>query len=183
MGVTEVSEVGDSPIAATDPSYAELVAAHAPALLRLAVMLAGSRTDGEDLLQAALLRATRHADRIAAMAAPAGYLRRIVVNEHISSTRRLFRRVRTVPATPAELDDVSAPDDADVETADLRDQTWRWLATLPPAQRAVLVLRFYEDLPDAEIATILGCREATVRSHVFRALAALRTRLTSEVEE
>lgn len=178
-----MSEVGDSPTAAIDPSYAELVAAHAPALLRLAVMLAGSRTEGEDLLQAALLRATPHADRIAAMAAPVSYLRTIVVNEHTSGKRRLFRRVRTVPATPVELDDVSVPDDTGVENSDLRDQTWRWLATLPAAQRAVLVLRFYEDLPDAEIATILGCREATVRSHAFRALAALRRRLTSEVEE
>jgi RNA polymerase sigma factor (sigma-70 family) len=60
---------------------------------------------------------------------------------------------------------------------DHRDRAWRLLATLKPLQRAVLVLRFYEDLPDAEIAQALGCAEATVRSHAFRGLAALRNQL------
>ena len=67
-------------------------------------------------------------------------------------------------------------------SSDQRDATWRLLATLPRQQRAVLVLRFYEDLPDREIAEALRCSEATVRSNASRALAALRTRLADNEE-
>jgi RNA polymerase sigma-70 factor (sigma-E family) len=156
--------------------YAALVTARAPALLRLAVMLTGDRTEAEDLLQATLVRAQRHADRIAAMAAPAAYLRKALLHEHLSGVRRLSRRVRT---TPLDGQDVAVDP---TPTVDLRDATWRLLATLPRKQRAVLVLRFYEDLPDREIAQTLGCSEPTVRSNAARALATLRTRL-SETEE
>jgi RNA polymerase sigma-70 factor (sigma-E family) len=155
-------------------SYDDVVLAHAPALLRLGVMLTGNAPDAEDLLQSTMLRAVRHGDRIAGMAAPAAYLRRIMLNEHLSLGRRAARRVRAVPVAevPEHPTADAGPDD--------RDQVWRWLATLRPQQRAVLVLRFYEDLPDAEIAPLLGCSEATVRSHAFRGLAALRARLTEE---
>ena len=156
--------------------YAAVVAARAPALLRLAVMLTGDRSEAEDLLQATLLRTQRHADRIAAMAAPAAYLRRALVNEHLSGVRRLGRRVRT---TPLEGHDVTVDE---TPAADRRDATWRLLAGLPRQQRAVLVLRFYEDLPDREIADALGCSESTVRSNASRALTTLRTRL-SQTEE
>jgi RNA polymerase sigma-70 factor (sigma-E family) len=158
-------------------SWTELAVTHAPALLRLARMLTGSRVDAEDLLQSTLLRAGRHSDRIAAMAAPAAYLRRVMVNEHISRTRRSRHRPREVPQDAAEayVGDV-LPHDA----VEHRDEVWRWLATLSPRQRAVLVLRYYEELPDHEIATLLAVPEATVRSHAHRALAALRGRLTGE---
>jgi RNA polymerase sigma-70 factor (sigma-E family) len=159
-------------------SYADLVAARAPALLRLAVMLTGSRVEAEDLLQTTLVRAQPHADRIASMAAPAAYLRRIMVREHISSLRTLRRRVRT---SPLDEYDAAAPDDV-ADTVQRRDTTWLLLATLPRRQRAVLVLRFYEDLPDPDIAAALGCTESTVRSNASRALATLRDRLT-ETEE
>lgn len=159
--------------------YAALVADAAPALLRLAVMLAGTRADGEDLLQSALVRAARHGERIAAMDAPVAYLRRVVVNEHASNGRRRSRRVPELVVADAIDRPTAAEDDAVV----LRDQTWRWLATLKPQQRAVLVLRYYEDLPDAEIATILGCPESTVRSHARRGLTALRDRLSDVNEE
>lgn len=160
-----------------DEAYAALVAARAPALLRLAVMLTGSRSEAEDLLQATLARTQRHADRITRMRAPAAYLRRSLVHEHVSGLRRLRRRVRT---TSLEGHDVPLADDS--AAVDLRDTTWRLLATLPRQQRAVLVLRFYEDLPDREIAAVLGCREPTVRAHASRALAALRDHL-SRTEE
>jgi RNA polymerase sigma-70 factor (sigma-E family) len=158
--------------------YADLVAARAPALLRLAVMLTGSSVEAEDLLQVTLLRAQPHAERIAAMAAPAAYLRRIMVREHVSSLRTLRRRVRT---SPLDEHDVAAADDL-AEGVQRRDTTWLLLATLPRRQRAVLVLRFYEDLPDHDIAAALGCTESTVRSNASRALATLRTRL-AETEE
>jgi RNA polymerase sigma-70 factor (sigma-E family) len=161
-------------VALESRTYADLVVAHAPALLRLAVMLTGGREDAEDLLQSTFLRTARHGERIAAMGAPAAYLRRVMVNEHVSQGRRSARRVRTVP----EGSDPPLPDAGDPVAA--RDEAWRWLSTLGANQRAVLVLRFYEDLPDAEIAELLGCPEATVRSHAHRGLAALRTRLTGD---
>lgn len=157
-------------------SWTDLAVAHAPALLRLAVMLTGSRTEAEDLLQATLLRAGRHSDRIAGMAAPAAYLRRMLLNEHASRGRQQQRRVREVPTDTEPYLAADLPHDA----VEHRDEAWRWLATLSSKQRAVLVLRFYEDLPDQEIAGLLGMPEATVRSHAHRALVALRARLTQE---
>lgn len=160
------------------PTYAGLVEQLAPGLLRLAVMLTGDAADAEDLLQAALLRAWKHHERVAAMAAPAAYLRRVLVNEHVSGGRRLLRRVRTVPASALLVEPSSSS-----PGLEHRDEAWRWLATLPPKQRAVLVLRFYEDLPDAAIAEVLGCSEGTVRSNASRGLASLRVRLTGIEEE
>lgn len=158
-------------------SWADLALTHAPAMLRLAMMLTGSRPEAEDLLQTTLLRAGRHSDRIVRMNAPAAYLRRMLLNEHTSRGRRQSRRVHEVPTSETEAyDGRDLPHDA----VEHRDEAWRWLATLPPKQRAVLVLRFYEDLPDHDIAGLLGMPEATVRSHAHRALAALRTRLTQE---
>lgn len=154
--------------------WASVATAVAPGLLRLAVMLTGSRDDAEDLLQTTFLRAQRHAPRIAGMSAPGAYLRRIMLNEHVSSGRR--RRLRTVPLAEATGADTAAP-------AESEQQVWEWLATLPRQQRAVLVLRYYEDLPDGEIATLVGCSPATVRSHASRGLAALRTVLASAKEE
>jgi RNA polymerase sigma-70 factor (sigma-E family) len=157
--------------------YAELVAARAPALLRLAVMLTGNRVEAEDLLQATLVRTQAHAQRIPTMGAPAAYLRKALVHEHLSGLRRIGRRVRT---SPLEGHDVASTDE--VAGADRRDATWRLLAKLPPRQRAVLVLRFYEDLPDRDIAVVLGCSEGTVRSNASRALATLRSRLSDSQE-
>jgi RNA polymerase sigma-70 factor (sigma-E family) len=158
-------------------TYEDLVAARAPALLRLAIMLTGNPADAEDLLQATLARTVRHGDRIAKLAAPAAYLRTVLVNEHVSTIRRLNRRVRTFPL---EGHDVVAAEVAPI--ADDRGEMWKLLATLPRRQRAVLALRFYEDLPDAEIAVVLGCAEGTVRSSASRALATLRARLTTTEE-
>lgn len=160
-------------------SYADLVAAHATALLRLALMLTGDPADAEDLLQATLLRATRHAQRVSVMEAPAAYLRQIMLNEHSSWGRRLRRRVRTVSDQMIPTD-AAVPAQTDV--VDQREVTWQWLATLPRGQRTVLVLRFYEDLPYAEIAALLGCSQGTARSQVSRGLSSLRARLT-DLEE
>lgn len=165
----------------TEPrTFADVVTAHAPALLRLAVLLTGATTEGEDLLQGTLLRAVRHGERIAGMAAPAAYLRRTMLSEHLSGGRRSSRRVRTAGHG---LDRVDVPQPSPDAGLDDRDEVWRWLATLRPQQRAVLVLRFYEDLPDAEIAEVLSCTPATVRSHAFRGLAALRAHLTDTHDE
>jgi RNA polymerase sigma-70 factor (sigma-E family) len=162
MEVTDTAATAD---------WAEVATALAPGLLRLAVMLTGSSHDAEDLLQATFARAQRHGDRIAAMTAPGAYLRTIMLNEHVSGGRR--RRLRTVPLTDA----VELPAAPAAETA---HDLWPWLAALPRQQRAVLVLRYYEDLPDGEIAALVGCSQATVRSHASHGLTKLRTLLTAQ---
>jgi RNA polymerase sigma-70 factor (sigma-E family) len=157
----------------TEATFEALVAARGPALLRLAVMLTGNGHDGEDLLQTTLAKAWPSAERIAGMAAPAAYLRRIMVNEHIRGHRR--RRLSMVPLGDH---DSAAPPSAETRAA--TDLAWRVLGTLPPKQRATLVLRFYEDLNDADIADLLGTTEGAVRSNASRGLAALRATITPE---
>jgi RNA polymerase sigma factor (sigma-70 family) len=127
--------------------------------------------DAEDLLQTTFARAQRHGTRIASMAAPGAYLRRILFNEHLRQGRR--RQFAAVPISAADSVPIPAPDPAG---SDL----WLWLASLPRQQRAVLVLRYYEDLPDDQIADLLGCSRATVRSHASQGLATLRTLLNSQ---
>lgn len=161
----------------TEPSFEGLVAARGPALLRLAVMLTGSEPDAEDLLQAALVRAWPHRERIASMAAPAAYLRRILLNEHTSQRRR-----RRPVLVPLDGHDPAAP--APPVRRGVTNRAWQALAGLPPRQRAVLVLRIYEDLSDREIAELLGTSESTVRSNASRALDTLRGHLTrADLEE
>ncbi|MFT3872420.1 MAG: SigE family RNA polymerase sigma factor [Nocardioides sp.] len=160
--------------ALTEPmSYAQLAAARRPALLRLAVMLSGDAEQAEDLVQSTLLRTQRHASRIIAMESPAAYLRRALVNEYLSWRRSLRRR-----PPPLALSAALPTDQDPVVRIGQRDLVWRLLAELPRRQRAVLALRYYEDLPDAEIAKVLGCSEGTVRSHASRAFATLRARLS-----
>jgi RNA polymerase sigma-70 factor (sigma-E family) len=159
------------PEAAVEPvSFDELVTSSGRRLLRLALMLSGSVHTAEDLVQSALARAYRHWDRVAAADRPEAYLRKMVVNEFLSWRRRLTST--EVPV--AELLDAAQTDDPSDRQVQ-RDAMWRLLARLPKQQRAVLVLRYYEDLPDSEIATVLGCSASTVRSNAARALASLRS--------
>ena len=136
-------------------------------LLRLAIVLCGSRAAGEDVLQEVLLRAYQQWHRISAMQSPYGYVRTMVVNEHLSWRRR---SVRQLPQ--AEVDTGATPDHA--ERIATRDDLLRRLDTLPARQRAAVVLRYFADLDDAEIARTLDCAPVTVRSYVSRGLAALR---------
>jgi len=156
-------------------AYPDVVASLGPGLLRLGLMLTGDPQAAEDLVQETLVLADRHRDRIVAMESPAAYLRRILINRHLSDQRTRARRPRETA-----YDDLpghaAAPDQS--SGVDHRDEAWRLLATLPPRQRAVLVLRFYEDLADADIAAVLGCSQGTVRSNASRGLATLRTHLS-----
>ncbi len=154
------------------PDFDALVDARATSLLRLALLLTGRRPDAEDLLQSALLRAYTQRARVLAADAPGAYLRRILVNEHL----RAVARPRPIPV--AEVD----PGHVDPQLPEERDAVWRLLATLPRQQRAVLVLRYYEGLADAEIGEVLGIRPGTVRSTAHRGLIALRTQLTAAPE-
>jgi RNA polymerase sigma-70 factor (sigma-E family) len=138
-------------------------------LLRFAVVLTGDRNVAEDIVQDVLLKAQRRWQRIAAVELPEAYIRRMVVNEFVSFRRRWWRLVPwpAVPEPRASVPDHAVPV---VDRQVLRDL----LAALPPRQRAVLVLRYYEGLSDQEIAHLLGCRAVTVRGYAARALAALR---------
>lgn len=139
-------------------------------LLRVGYQLTHDRARAQDLVQDALLRvygsARRRGDEPQDWYA---YLRRAVINEYLR-TQRLRSGSEVVTDMLPERPDTTDPAG---KIAD-RDQLWTALAALSARQRAVLVLRFYEDLPDGEIAAILGCRVPSVRSLASRGLAALR---------
>jgi len=157
--------------------FEDFARARLPALLRYATLLCGERESARDLVQDVLTRALVRWRRIGALDEPYAYARAMLTNEFLSQRRR--RRVVTVPLTFEALDGPAAPVQRDYATeASAREAMWQQLATLPPQQRATLVLRYYEGLSDAEIADVLGCRAATVRSNAARALAALRIELT-----
>lgn len=152
-----------------------LYRAHAAEALRLAYLLTGDRTLAEDLVQDAFVKLAGRLVHLRDPGAFDAYLRRTVVNLANSSFRRkrvereYLRRSASEPAAVAD-----APD------ADRRDELWTDLQRLPARQRAAIVLRIYEDLPEARVAEILGCRPGTVRSLVSRGLAQLRIHVRSD---
>jgi RNA polymerase sigma-70 factor (sigma-E family) len=153
-------------------TFEEYVLARGPGLVRLARLLVGDNHRAEDLVQDVLARAYPRWGRIVQADQPDRYLRRMLVNARNSWWRRRVNHEVAV----ATVADRAGPDDLGGRSAE-RDAMWRLVLALPPRQRAVLVLRFYEDLDDASIADILGCSAVTVRSHAMRALANLRDRI------
>jgi RNA polymerase sigma-70 factor (sigma-E family) len=153
-----------------DGEFTRYVEARGGALLRTAVFLcAGDRAAGEDLVQTTLVRAYVAWHRVRDEGARDGYVRRIMVRE---SWRR--------PAAPVSgREQAVQPQRAIEDRLDL----FPLLAALPRQQRAVVVLRYYEDLSEREIADALGCSPGSVKRHASRALATLRTRLSEETQE
>ncbi|WP_081844370.1 SigE family RNA polymerase sigma factor [Cellulomonas sp. URHE0023] len=151
----------------------DVVRDHLPGLLRYATVLTGDPHTAADLVQEVLLRAHVRWTRISLMARPDLYLRRMVTNEHLSWRRRWH--VRTIHTTTDDVLDARIAPQADHAQHVVEDDAmWQRLSELPPRQRAVLVLRYYEGLDDSEIGDVLGTSSATVRSHASRALATLR---------
>lgn len=150
------------------PDVTAFVHARGLALVRFAVALSGDRALGEDLLQEALAKVVRRFGRRIEVERPEAYVRQVVVREFLQ-----WRRRHRAVATLAEAPDVAGV--AGTGEPDQRDVMWRFLAGLPKRQRAVLVLGFYEDLPDDEIAALMGCSAGTVRSQRLRALRALKS--------
>jgi RNA polymerase sigma-70 factor (sigma-E family) len=150
-------------------TFDEYVAARLPALLRYAVMLTGDPHMAEDVVQDTMVRAHARWDRIQRADAPDAYVRRMLTNTYFGARRTSWFR-RSVAM--AQVPDTAVSDSSDAGA--VRDELWSRLAKLPPRQRAALVLRYYEDLPDTEIAEVMGCAVGTVRSLISRALSALR---------
>jgi RNA polymerase sigma-70 factor (sigma-E family) len=153
---------------ADDPGFRDFVASRSRAMLRTAYLLTGNRADAEDLVQAALAKTYVAWDRIADRNALDGYVRRAIVNTHISWWRR--RRVEEYP-TDAIPDQAVADHAVD---SDLQESLRRAIDRLPQRMRTAVVLRYYEDMTEAEMADILGVTLGTVKSTVSRAVAKLR---------
>ena len=150
-------------------AFREYVAGRSPALLRTAYLLTGSRADAEDLLQTALAKTYLAWPRINDRGALDGYVRRVMVNTQTSWWRR-----KKIDEYPSEtLPERRAARDA-TEDLVLHDALWNALAELPKRQRAMVVLRYYEDLSEPETADVLGVSVGTVKSTTSRALAKLR---------
>lgn len=151
--------------------FEEYVAEQGPSLLRLAYVLTGDAHRAEDLTQTALADAYRHWRKVSVADQPDAYVRRMVVNAHLSWHRR-----RSSTEHPTDLtgwEPSAASDPADGVAA--RDQLRQVLATLAPRARTALVLRYYADLDDAGIADAMGVSVSAVRATTSRALATLRS--------
>lgn len=153
-------------------TFEEFAASRLPAVLAFAAVLTGQRATAEDIAQEVLIRAHARWDTIGGLDRPELYVRKMVLNEFLSWRRRSWRMI---PAGDAAIPADQIFDLAD-QYAD-RSALLAEIAKLPRRQRAVLVLRYYEDRSDAEIAELLGCRPATVRAYASRALAALRVEM------
>lgn len=161
-----------------DAQYAEFVSARWSALYRTAYLLTGAHADAEDLLQTALVKVYAAWPKVRRVDQPEAYVRKMVLNAFISSRRTLrWKRERLTEAPP----DLAA---AGVEgLLDERLMLWPQVAELPPRQRAVIVLRYYEDLSEKQIAAALGCSVGTVKSTASDALKSLRKRIGANDEE
>ena len=151
-----------------DPAFHEYVTSRSGSLLRMAYLLTRNRADAEDLVQAALAKTYQAWDRIEDRGAVDGYVRRAMVNTHISWWRR--RRVEEYPTD--EIPDQPVVDHAG--DSEVQDALRRAIERLPQRMRAAVVLRYYEDMSEAEIANVLGVSLGTVKSTVSRAVAKLR---------
>lgn len=152
-----------------DRAFADFVAARSTALLRTAYLLTGDRALAEDLVQESLFAVYRNRARLREFAALEGYVRTTMVRTHISWRRR--RSSGEIPS--AELPDSGRHQEEPLTLGD----TWPAVLRLPPKQRVVVVLSYYEDLSETQIADQLGCSVGTVKSHRARALETLRRTL------
>jgi RNA polymerase sigma-70 factor (sigma-E family) len=155
--------------------FGEFVVAALPGLLRYGHALAGNPHDAADLVQGVLERiGARWSTVVRRTGDPLAYARRAMANAHVSRWRRTRRE-----SLVADLPDTSAVWQPD-RFAD--EPLWQALRALPPRQRAVIVLRYYDDLSEAEIAHTLGISRGTVKSQANKAMSALRTRMGATAE-
>ena len=157
-----------------DADFAAYLAARQPSLLRTAYLLTGNRHDAEDLVQLAFAKLYLSWDKVRDHGSMDGYVRRILVNEHNSLWRRAWKR-REHSADDSVLHGLERPHH-DAYDDGVGAALWEVVETLPRKARAVVVLRYYEQLSEAETAAVLGISVGTVKSQTSRALATLRER-------
>ncbi|MEU3167306.1 SigE family RNA polymerase sigma factor [Streptosporangium sp. NPDC006930] len=164
------------PESGVEHDFGAFVATRATSLLRVAYLACGDQAEAEDLLQTALERTYRNWNRVVRHDNPEPYVRRVIVNAAISRARR--RAILSIipmhspPETSARTGD-----------PDLRHVLMDALRALPPRQRAVVVLRYWEDLSETQTAEVLGCSVGTVKSQASKATAKLRSALGRETLE
>ena len=163
--------------ATSAPTFEEYAASAWPRLYRTSYLLAGSHADAEDLAQQTLVQAYRSWDKVSRADHPDAYLRRMMTNLYVSGQRPRSRRLELLTDTPPEPARAAGPG------PDAGRELWPHVASLPPRQRAVIVLRYYEQLSEREIAEALGCSTGNVKSTAHRALKALRVAIDSEAHD
>lgn len=154
-----------------DEQFAVFVRAAMPQLSKFGLALTGNPHDGADLVQCALESTGRLWRRGSVANDPLAYVKRAMVNAHVSRWRRIRREWLT--DRPPEVRAIAAAD------RQYEHPLWIALAALPPRQRAVLVLRYYADMSEADIAAVLGCATGTVKSQASKGLAKLRQRVAA----
>ncbi len=165
-GVTAMKDFAD---------FAEFARIALPSLVRYGYALTGNPHDAGDLVQSVLEKiGSRWPSIVRTADDPLAYTRRAMANAHISHWRRTRREnlVAEPPEQPARVERYSFED----------EPLWQALRALPPRQRAVIVLRYYDDLSEAQIADALGVSQGTVKSQASKAMASLRLRLTPAAE-
>jgi RNA polymerase sigma-70 factor (sigma-E family) len=162
--------------------FERFVADSADRLLRTGYLMSSDLPEAEDLVQETLLRVARRWHRVRSMEHPAAYARQVLINLAIDGAPGRARRHGEIglPGTArlADLRDTRA--ERALHAIDSRAELLAALAQLPPRQRAVIVLRYWEDLPEAEVAAILGCSAGTVKSTASRGLTRLRRALAGQ---
>jgi RNA polymerase sigma-70 factor (sigma-E family) len=159
---------------ADNAAYSEFVAARSAALFRTAYLVVGDHQLAQDLLQESLVKTFVSWPRLRDVSKAEAYTRRIVVTTAIS-----WRRRRSFHERPVErLPDAGVSDEADAVAT--HDVLWTQLHTLPPPQCAAIVLRYYEDLTEAQTADVMGCSIGTVKSRVSTGLRRLRDSMGPE---
>lgn len=167
---TGVAMPGSTAVVDRDADFSAYMQARQASLLRTAYLLTGDRHTAEDLVQTAFARLYLSWDKVREQGSIDGYVRRILVNEHNSLWRRAWKRreqaSETLPERPHH----------DEYDGGAGRELWELVQTLPDRARAVVVLRYYEELSEAETAETLGISVGTVKSQASRALATLRDR-------
>jgi RNA polymerase sigma-70 factor (sigma-E family) len=154
-----------------DDEFTDFVVEHGPKLLRTACLLTGDRHLGEDLVQTALAKAYGSWAKVRQAEHRGAYVRRLMVNAHLSWVRRLTNSERVLETFPDRPT-------GDFQAAHAESDRMRTaLLGLSPRVRTAVVLRYFEDLSEAETARVMGCSRSTVNNHVTRGLAALRIQL------
>jgi RNA polymerase sigma-70 factor (sigma-E family) len=157
-----------------DKEFTSFVVAHGAALLRTAGLMTGDRQHGEDLVQTTLAKAYGSWSKVRRADEPLAYVRRIMVNSHLSRLRRFMSTEQVIEVVPDR-----GTEDAQVRYAQT-DEMRRALVELSPRVRTAVVLRYFEDLSEAETARVMGVSTSTVNNHVAKGLAALRVLLAPQ---